>query len=92
MTVLERAVEGEKRVARQILEQTRLNGEDIDAIKAHLVRLEQRFDDKFDGLATKQDALESKFRGLDRKFDAFVKEFPALVAQTMRDVLNEREK
>ena len=67
VTVIEREIDGEKRVTRHILEQTRLNGSDLATIK------------------TRQDRLE-------HKFDSFVRDFPVMVAQTMRDVLNEREK
>ena len=43
--VLEREVEGEKTVARHILEQTRRNSDDLAAIKTRLDRVEQKVDE-----------------------------------------------
>jgi hypothetical protein len=42
--VLEDEVEGEKRVTRYILEQTRLNGKRLDSIEERLDRVEQKLD------------------------------------------------
>jgi hypothetical protein len=85
---LEREVEGEKLVTRHILEQTRRNGDDLAAVKSRLDRLEG----KFDGLEGKFDGLERKFDGLERKFDGLTKNLPKIVAEVMREVLDERER
>ena len=42
--VLEDEVEGEKRVTRYILEQTRLNGKGLDGVEQRLGRVEQKLD------------------------------------------------
>jgi hypothetical protein len=81
MIVLEREVEGEKMVTRHILEQTRLNSDDLAAIKARLKRVEK----KVDGLEQKVDLLGGKVDGL-------TKSLPTIVAETMREVLDERER
>jgi hypothetical protein len=78
---LEREVEGEKLVTRHILEQTRRNGDDLAAVKSRLDRLEGKFD-----------GLEGKFDGLERKFDGLTKNLPKIVAEVMREVLDERER
>jgi acyl carrier protein phosphodiesterase len=78
---LEREVEGEKLVTRHILEQTRRNGDDLAAVKSRLDRLEGKFD-----------GLERKFDGLERKFDGLTKNLPKIVAEVMREVLDERER
>lgn len=44
VAVVEREVEGEKRVTRHILEQTRRNGDDLAAVKSRLDRVEQKLD------------------------------------------------
>ena len=76
--VLEREVEGEKRVTRHILEQTRRNGDDLAAVKSRLDRVEQRLD-----------RVENKLDSLDVRFSAFLREYPATVAEVMRQVQRE---
>jgi chromosome segregation ATPase len=78
--VLEREVEGEKLVTRYILEQTRRNIDDLAAIKGRLDRVEE-----------KVDALDRKVDGIDRKVDGLVRDLPTIVANTMREVLRERD-
>jgi chromosome segregation ATPase len=78
--VLEREVEGEKLVTRYILEQTRRNSDDLAAIKGRLDRVEE-----------KVDALDRKVGALDGKVDGLVRDLPAIVANTMREVLRERD-
>jgi chromosome segregation ATPase len=85
--VLEREVEGEKLVTRYILEQTRRNSDDLAAIKGRLDRVEE----KVDALDRKFDALDRKVDALDRKVDGFVRDLPTIVADTMREVLRERD-
>jgi hypothetical protein len=77
VTVVEREVEGEKLVTRHILEQTRRNSDDLAAIKTRLDRMERKSDEKLDGL--------------ERKFNSLTKNLPAIVADTMREVLRERD-
>ncbi len=54
---LEREQDGEKRVTRHILEQTRHNGDDLAALKTRVERIER----KFDGFERKFDAFIGEF-------------------------------
>jgi uncharacterized protein YoxC len=81
VSVLEGEVEGEKLVTRYILEQTRRNGDDIAAVKSRLDRVETRLD-----------RLEQKLDALGNAFDGFRRDLPKIVAETMREVLRERDK
>ena len=90
---------GEKAVTRHILEQTRRNSDDLAALRTRTKRIEEKVDGlerkvdgrerKVDGLERKVDGLERRVDGLDRKVDNFVREFPAIVRDTMREVLRE---
>lgn len=73
---LKQAVEGEKVVSRYILEQTRRNGDDLAALRTRVTRIE----DKVDGLERKVDLLDRQVRDL-----------PAIIRDTMREVLSERD-
>lgn len=79
--VLEREVEGEKMVTRHILEQTRRNGDDLAAVKTRLDRVEV----KVDGLGQRLGAVEQRLDTLERNL-------PRIVATTMREVLDERDR
>jgi hypothetical protein len=79
-SVLNDEVEGEKRVTRYILNETRGNGKRLDGVDQRLDRVEQRLD-----------RVEQKIDSLDLRFSAFVREFPATVADVMRQVLRERD-
>jgi uncharacterized protein YoxC len=79
--VLEQEVEGEKMVTRHILEQTRHNGDDLAAIKTRLDRVEG----KVDGVDRRLGSVEQKLGTLERNF-------PKIVADTMREVLDERDR
>lgn len=79
MSVVEQEVEGEKLVTRHILEQTRRNSDDLASIKARL----NRHDERFDRLEGRLDRLESEVRGLRT-------DLPRIVAETLREVLDER--
>jgi uncharacterized protein YoxC len=83
--VLENEVEGEKRVTRHILEQTRRNGDDLAAIKTRLDRVEE----KLDGVDLK--GLVRKVDSLDRKVDDLTRNLPTIVGDVMREVLRERD-
>lgn len=94
MIVLEREVEGEKMVTRHILEQTRLNSDDLAAIKTRLERVEKKvdgLDQKVAGLDQRVGGLEQKVEVLGGKFDGLTKSLPTIVAETMREVLDERD-
>jgi chromosome segregation ATPase len=95
VAIVEREIEGEKMVTRHILEQTRLNGDDLAAMKVLLDRVELRFDrveSRLDQVESRLDRLEQKLDRLDQKFNGFVRDFPATIGQIMRGVLREREK
>lgn len=79
MSVVEQEVEGEKLVTRHILEQTRRNSDDLASIKARL----NRHDERFDRLEGRLDRLEGEVRGLRT-------DLPRIVAETLREVLDER--
>lgn len=79
--VLEREVDGEKLVTRHILEQTRRNGDDLAAVKTRLSRMETRLD----SVETRLDRVEQKVDGLKR-------DLPHIVADVMRNVLDERDR
>jgi hypothetical protein len=87
VSVVEREVEGEKMVTHHILTQTRHNGDDLAAIKSRL----DRHDERFDGLERRFDGLERKFDGLERKVGDLTKTLPTMIAEVMRDVLDERD-
>ena len=76
--VLEREVEGEKMVTRHILDQTRRNSDDLAAIKSRLDRFENKFEQRVDVL--------------ERKVDGLTRDLPTIVADVMREVLNERDR
>ena len=71
-------VEGEKRVTRHILGQSRRNGYDLAAIKTRLDRIEE-----------KVDRLDPKVDLLDRTVKDLAKSLPVIVAETMREVQRE---
>lgn len=54
---LEREQDGEKRVTRHILEQNRLNGDDLAALRTRMERIER----KFDGFDRKFEAFAGEF-------------------------------
>jgi chromosome segregation ATPase len=76
----EQTIEGEKVVTRTILDQTRRNGDDLAAIRSRLDRIESRLD-RHD---SRFDRLEAELRGLRA-------DLPQIVADTMREVLRERD-
>jgi hypothetical protein len=64
----EREAKGKQMIKRQILEQTRRNGDDLAAVKSRLDRVEQ----KVDGAERKVDGLERKFDGLSRNLPKLI--------------------
>ncbi len=88
VTTLEQEVEGEKLVTRHILEQTRRNADDLAVIKARLVAHDRRFDSH----DARFDRLEGEIRGLKTDFANLRRDLPAMVAETLREVLRERDR
>ncbi len=88
MTVVEREVEGEKMVTRHILEQTRRNGDDLAALKTRVDRVEEKVND----LKQEVVGLGKKVDRIDGKLDGLTKSLPTIVAETMREVLDERDR
>jgi tetrahydromethanopterin S-methyltransferase subunit G len=80
VAVVEREIEGEKVVSRYILEQTRRNGDDLAALKTRLDRVESRLD-----------RVESEIRELRDDGRQLRQDLPAMIADTMRGVLRERD-
>ena len=88
LTVLEQEVEGQKLVTRHILEQTRRNSDDLAVIKARLANHDRRFDShdaRFDRHDARFDRLEAEIRSLRA-------DLPKIVAETLREVLRERDR
>lgn len=86
-------VRGEKVVTRHILEQTRRNSDDLAVLKTRVGRLEEKVDGldrKVDGLDRKVDGLEVRMGRVESKLDGLVRDLPRMVADTMREVLDER--
>jgi hypothetical protein len=69
--VLNDEVEGEKRVTRYILEQTRDNGKRLDAVEQRLDRVEQKLD-----------ALDLRFSAFVREFPATIAD---IMRQVLRE-------
>jgi uncharacterized protein YoxC len=86
--VLEREVEGEKMVTRHILEQTRRNGDDLAAVRTRLDRVEG----KVDGLGQQLGTVEQRLGAVERRIGTLERNLPQIVATTMREVLDERDR
>jgi hypothetical protein len=88
-------VRGEKVVTRHILEQTRRNSDDLAVIKTRMARVEEKVDG-IDGrvgrLEGKVDGLDARMGRLEGKFDGLVRDLPRIVGNTMREVLDERDR
>lgn len=74
--VIEREVEGEKLVARHVLEHTRRNTEDLSALKSRV-----------DGLDRKFDGLDRKFDGLSREFKDLRRDLPGIIGDVVREAI-----
>ena len=81
VSYLEQEVEGEKLVTRHILEQTRRNADDLAAIKGRLGRMESQLGE----FAGRFDRSDSELRALRR-------DLPGIIAETLREVLRERDR
>jgi hypothetical protein len=84
--VLQDEVEGEKLVTRHILEQTRLNGADLAAIKRQLDGVDLK------GLVRDVRDLQSKVGSIDAKLTGLVHNLPAMMAEAVRGGLKDRRK
>lgn len=76
--VVENEVDGEKLLSRYILNQARQNGDDLAALKTRVDRVEE-----------KVDRLERIVGRTEAGLNALRKELPAIVAQSMREVMRE---
>jgi chromosome segregation ATPase len=81
VAALEQEVEGEKVVSRYILDQTRRNGDDLAAIRSRLDRIEARLD-----------RHDARFDRLEAELRSLRSDLPQIVAETMREVLRERDR
>jgi chromosome segregation ATPase len=88
VAALEQEVEGEKVVSRYILDQTRRNGDDLAAIRSRLDRIEARLD-RHDA---RFDRLEAELQSLRMELRSLRSDLPQIVAETMREVLRERDR
>ena len=90
--VLEREVEGEEMVTRHILKQTRRNGDDLAAIKTRLGRIEDNLGDvDLKALERKVDGIAGDLTSPRGAVSGLVANLPRMIADTMRDVLRERD-
>jgi hypothetical protein len=80
VSAVEREVEGEKMVSRCILEQTRRKGDDVATVIWRLDRHDARFDQN-----------DSNIGRVEAKVDGLVRSLPRMIAETMREVLDERK-
>jgi tetrahydromethanopterin S-methyltransferase subunit G len=87
VSTLEHEVEGEKVVSRYILEQTRRNGDDLAAVKTRLGRVEGRLD----RVESEVRQLAEEGRQTREELRQLRRELPGIVAETMREVLRERD-
>ena len=81
-------VEGEKVVSRYIFEQTPRNGDDLAAMRSRLDRTESRLD-RHD---VRFDRLEAELQTLRMELRSLRSDLPRIVAETMREVLRERDR
>ena len=88
VAALEQEVEGEKVVSRYILEQTRRNGDDLAAMRSRLDRIEARLD-RIEG---RLDRHDGRFDRLEAELRSLRSDLPKIVADTMREVLRERDR
>ena len=88
VSAVEQEVEGEKLVTRHILEQTRRNSDDLVAIRSQLTRMEHR-DDRMDADIR---AVRSDLAALRTDLTGLIKNLPTMIAETMREVLRERDR
>ncbi len=73
-------VDGEKLLSRYVLNQARQNGDDLAAIKTRVERIED-----------KVDRLESSLSGLRSEFQSSQTKLPGMIADVMREVLQEQK-
>lgn len=95
VAALEQEVEGEKLVTRHVLEQTRRNGDDLAAMRGQLSRMEARLD-RIEGRIGKVEGriggVESRLDRVDVELRGLRSDLPTIVAETMREVLRERDR
>jgi hypothetical protein len=60
-------------------------------ISRHILEQTRRNSDDLAAVKTRLDRVEQKVDGVDRKLEGLVKDLPKIVAETMREVLRERD-
>ncbi|WP_088348823.1 MULTISPECIES: hypothetical protein [Rhodomicrobium] len=75
---VEQEADGEKMLSRYILNQSRQNGDDLAVLKTRMDRLE-----------SKVDRVEAELSSLRKDVTSLRGELPAIIAETMREVLRE---
>ena len=75
---LEGEAKGERQLSRRQFEQIREIRDDLAVLRSHAVTVEMRLD-----------RIEARIGRLESEFTAFRRELPALIAETMREVLRE---
>jgi hypothetical protein len=61
-------------------------------ISRHILEQTRRNSDDLAAVKTRLDRVEQKVDGVDRKLEGLVKDLPKIVAETMREVLRERDR
>jgi len=61
-------------------------------VTRHILEQTRRNGDDLAALRTRIDRLEVKVDGLDQKLDSLERNLPGIIAMTMREVLDERDK
>lgn len=79
VTAVEQEVDGEKTLSRFILNQSRLNGDDLAVVKTQLDRVEAELV-----------SLRSEFSSLRTEVSSLKRELPTIVSTAVRDVLGGR--
>lgn len=79
VNTVEQEADGEKLLSRYILNQARQNGDDLGIIKTRVDRLE-----------TKVDRIEAELSSLRKDVTSLRGDLPAIIAETMREVLREQ--
>jgi hypothetical protein len=88
LTPFERRMESKKVLLRQILEQTRRNGELLAAIKSCLGRHDRRFDDLERGF----DDLKHSLNGPEGELDGLRNDLTTAIRAVVREVFDEYDR
>jgi chromosome segregation ATPase len=92
VTVLENEVKGDRELPVRLFQYVRELRDDIAVLRSHAMVVDgrlERLDVRMDRLEARMDRVERELASLRSEFSAFRKELPAMIAETMREVLRE---